>query len=431
MKIPPGMMRRFATALLVATLAGLASCNRRADIAAAPSPNASATLSQDEVERLRALGYVDVADEPADPSKLGVMVHDRVRSQPGYNLFTNALLCSTQIIDADGHVVHSWSHEPCYRWNNTVLLPDGDLLAIARDRAETTSNRMAEGRHLIRFRWDGTVVWDTQIAAHHDVQLTPRDQIAVLTFKHRLIPEVHPSAPVKEDYLTLLSPAGEVLEEASLYELLKAAPDQFKFQQVTAKTEEDRDDLDLLHSNSVDWMSFPELAARDPLYAPANVLICMRHQDTVAVVSWDRKQVIWAWGQGELSGPHDAEVLPNGHFLIFDNGLVRGWSRVIELDPLTHRIVWQYRAPDSSFYTRSRGANQRLVNGNTLIVASDAGRAFEIEPDGTIVWEFLNPNLSEGRRVVIVRMRRFASEFVEGLLSAGSRAPGASPGGAD
>ena len=31
-----------------------------------------------------------------------------------------------------------------------------------------------------------------------------------------------------------------------------------------------------------------------------------------------------------------------------------------------------------------------LENGNILLAETDAGRAFEVTPDGTVVWEVLN-----------------------------------------
>ena len=125
---------------------------------------------------------------------------------------------------------------------------------------------------------------------------------------------------------------------------------------------------------------------------------------------------MWAWGHGRISGPHDATLLPSGNILVFDNGLGRDWSRVVEVDPLTREIVWEYRPSDpKSFNTETRGANQRLRNGNTLITESDNGRAFEVDRDGRIVWEFLNSNITDKREPsVIVRMRRFEGvEFAE------------------
>jgi hypothetical protein len=34
-------------------------------------------------------------------------------------------------------------------------------------------------------------------------------------------------------------------------------------------------------------------------------------------------------------------MLPNGHIMVYDNGTRRGYSRVIELDPLSAEIVWE------------------------------------------------------------------------------------------
>ena len=111
-------------------------------------------------------------------------------------------------------------------------------------------------------------------------------------------------------------------------------------------------------------------------------------------------------------------MLDSGNLLIFDNGLRRGWSRVIELDPLTGEIAWEYRAdPPESFYSKSRGSSQRLPNGNTLICESDRGRAFEVTASGEVVWEWLNPARDgEGRLSTLVRMKRLPVEQIAPLM---------------
>ena len=93
-------------------------------------------------------------------------------------------------------------------------------------------------------------------------------------------------------------------------------------------------------------------------------------------------------------------------------------SDAIELDPRSERIVWEYRAPDpESFYTASHGAAQRLPNGNTLITESTKGHAFEVMPDGEIVWEYYSPHLNDReRRATITRLYRYDADMVEGLL---------------
>ena len=84
-----------------------------------------------------------------------------------------------------------------------------------------------------------------------------------------------------------------------------------------------------------------------------------------------------------LGGQHDPELLPNGHILLFDNHgnylSPEGISRVIEIDPNTLGIVWQYAGTATRpLASDIRSEQQRLPNGNTLIVESDGGRLVEV-----------------------------------------------------
>jgi outer membrane protein assembly factor BamB len=111
-------------------------------------------------------------------------------------------------------------------------------------------------------------------------------------------------------------------------------------------------------------------------------------------------------------------VLDDGHILLFDNGIARGWSRALEMDPMTGAVVWEYKAPNPrDFFSASRGAAQRLPNGNTLLTDSDHGTAFEVTPAGEVVWRYNCPERNDrGHRETIVRMKRYPPEFVEKLL---------------
>jgi hypothetical protein len=407
-------------ALFCLLAASSAACSDAEGPNADLSPSAQdLQVDEEEAARLRALGYTGVAEAPADPDRLGVVHHDRQRAQPGLNYFTNAQSCSAWLVDMDGSELRSWQQDSCDLWGNSVLLSGGDVLVIHESHREHRNPRkpgafepLSEARELLRLGPDGRVLWRTQLPVHHDVDLTPRDQIATLTYRHRLVADVHPRVPVRDHYIAVLNPEGELLEEVSILDLLPTAPAPFHLKEIEPKfnKKEGLRQVDLLHSNSIEWMRRPGLVELDPLYSPSNLLISLRHQDCVAIVDWDRKRVLWIWGQGELSGPHDATLLRNGHVLVFDNGLGRGWSRVVEVDPLENRVVWEYRAPaGEDFFTATRGAAQRLANGNTLITESDKGRAFEVTPSGEVVWDFLNPNVDEeGKPIVIVRMRRLA-----------------------
>ena len=92
-------------------------------------------------------------------------------------------------------------------------------------------------------------------------------------------------------------------------------------------------------------------------------------------------------------------MLDNGNILVFDNGLHQngfpmGWSRVLEVNPDSGKIVWSYEGGDKTtqyFYSSTMSSCQRLPNGNTLICEGPKGRFFEVTAGGEIVWEYINP----------------------------------------
>jgi len=71
---------------------------------------------------------------------------------------------------------------------------------------------------------------------------------------------------------------------------------------------------------------------------------------------------------------------------------------VIELDPRTHKTVWEYRAkPAYTFFSPHISGAQRLPTGNTLICEGQWGRLFEVTPEGDIVWEYVSPFMGPDR----------------------------------
>ena len=104
---------------------------------------------------------------------------------------------------------------------------------------------------------------------------------------------------------------------------------------------------------------------------------------------------------GVVSHQHAPVPLPGGNILAFDNGNFRpgahiAYSRVVEIDPATHAVVWSYQDENvAAFYTPFMGNAQRLWNGNTHITESATGRLFEVTPRGEVVWEYIIPWFAE------------------------------------
>jgi hypothetical protein len=98
-------------------------------------------------------------------------------------------------------------------------------------------------------------------------------------------------------------------------------------------------------------------------------------------------------GLNGLNGPRDAFELSNGNWLITD--MLN--HRVIEVNPYTKQIVWQYGTTGVA----GSGANQlnspysavRMPNGDTLIADEGNYRIIEVTPDKQIVWTLTGADL--------------------------------------
>jgi hypothetical protein len=381
-----------------------------------PAPPSDDT--QERIERLRSLGYLDTSGLARVGAGSGARVLDPAATAPGYTLAVFAGTCTCQLMSARGEIVRSWTDAPCHRWEHAELLPDGDLVVVgARLDEDKVPDPIESGRYLLRLSWDGREVWRLPINAHHDVSLTPEGKLLTLVMKRRRIPAIDPSRDVADDVPTMLSQDGKVLDSFSLYDVLSSSKVPFTFQRAGGGTSE-RGAIDLLHTNSLRSASRPALAARSPIYGSGSVILTSRHQDALLIVDWASRQLLWQWGRGVVSGPHEASVLPDGRVLVFDNGLSRGWSRVLDLDPLAPEQLVQFAPGGSRFFSRVMGSCQRLANGNTLIVNSEGGAAFELTPQGAPAWIYEGTQAtSDGHRVKIIRMRRIPSDLVDGILA--------------
>ena len=129
---------------------------------------------------------------------------------------------------------------------------------------------------------------------------------------------------------------------------------------------------------------------------PSRVVLCLRNVDAMVTVDLSSDEVVSAIGPGTLDWPHAPSIVegPDGsrRLLAFDNGKHRGWSRVVELDPASGEVLWEWRGTEQRpLWSELRGYAQRLPGGRTLVTESERGRAIEIDSAGRVVWEFLNP----------------------------------------
>jgi len=192
-----------------------------------------------------------------------------------------------------------------------------------------------------------------------------------------------------------------------------------------------------------DWMHINSMSvlgpnrwydAGDERFHPDNIIWDARETNIIAIIDKASGRIAWKIGPdygidkklkalGWMIGQHHAHMIPRGlpgegNILVFDNGgwagygapnpgaptgiknVLRDYSRVVEFDPVSLEIVWQYTPKEAGlvhpmdsnrFYSPFISSAQRLPNGNTLITEGSGGRIFEVTAGHDIVWEYISP----------------------------------------
>ena len=197
---------------------------------------------------------------------------------------------------------------------------------------------------------------------------------------------------------------------------------------------------DWMHMNSISTLGPNKwYDGGDERFHPENIIWDGRETNITAITDKQTGKIVWQVGPDFsasealrkmewIIGQHHAHLIPRGlpgegNILVFDNGgwagygspnpgapsgnrnARRDFSRIIEYDPITLEVVWQYpprdrrniNPGDGVFYSSFMSSAQRLPNGNTLITEGADGRIFELTPEHEIVWEYMSPYAFRGR----------------------------------
>jgi hypothetical protein len=285
-------------------------------------------------------------------------------------------------------------------WRRAYLLENGDVLAIF------------EGFGLIKVDKDSNLLWTAANQAHHDLAFGPGGEIYLLTRKAHVVPRLGVSTPVLEDFVVVLDAEGRELRRVSLLECLESS----EFANLLTKEVINWEDL--FHTNSIELLDGSFIQYDSSLTA-GRVLISIFRLNLAAVVDLDEEAIVRGWA-GDFRGQHDPKLVEGGGLLIFDNFGLGERSRVLELAAGDGSERWSFAGSDEiPFYSESCGTAQRLPNGNTLVTESDGGRAFELTPDGELVWEFYNPHRAGEQQEFIAtlfEMLRLPEDFDTGWL---------------
>jgi len=371
----------------------------------------------------------------------GVTRYDPVEAYHCDFLFTGTNQ-KTYLIDMQGHVLHRWDMA-----GFPAKMVDPKLEGGARGVIGLRIARIPKGSHaggLYHFPayrnsgnltfgyvdWQGKILWQWGTQApggaalqHHDWEKLPNGDTLILSdrvtrlkaFGNRwmidpVIYDVNPAGHIVWSWQASRHLKGLGFSGARLEQMVRVAQPNY------------------LTINAMRTLGPNHWAASgDKRFTPDNIMISSRNGNVLAIISRKTGHIVWRMGPGfphrptgqfwimgkkppyaidGFSGQHDAHLIPEGlpgagDLLVLDDEGEGGYphadlpvfsgSRVLEINPVTRKVVWAYTGTKRSFFTPFEGSVQRLPNGNTLVDEAIWGRFFQVTPKGKIVWEYISP----------------------------------------
>ncbi len=374
-------------------------------------------------------------------------IYDPARAYNSYVLFS-APDGNTHLIDLNGNEVHRWNK---FGFPPEMLDPTqtggekGHILVQLKNSASQFGNIFAN-QEVGELAWDGTVVWrwGTQAPGgkarqNHDISRLPNGNTLLITTIDHVVVGVS-DKPIADQKIVEVSQTGQVVWSWTagdhIDEFGISPPGRELLRQKYRNGDRGFGFLTINDMQPIGpnhWFD-----AGDKRFAPDNIVIDSREASFIAIIDKQTGKIVWRLGPDhaaaqseataiaspvrtfslatprpvdQTSGQHDAHIIPEGlpgagNLLVFDNEgpsgfpstqlSVQSGSRILEIDPQTQTIVWQYTSIDSDrspwgFYSSFISSVRRLPNGNTLIDEGMNGRLFQVTPDGEIVWEYVNP----------------------------------------
>jgi hypothetical protein len=359
---------------------------------------------------IRPSKYLRRAPYPGD----GVVLHRPGEVQPGVTLMTGLWdsMAGLTLRTLDGKELHRWRFVFSQLWPDTPHLSPEEIPFNDWDTHIHGAVLYPEGDVVFNFEYAGLtrldrcgrVVWRLPYRTHHAVSTDEHGNLWAVGIKQRHVeatdrfPGLAP--PFAEESIVQVSPTdGRILREISLLDVIYGS----SYEGVLFATGQDEvllESEDPLHANHVEVLP-SSMDAAFPLFDAGDILVSMRELNLLMVIDGKTAKVKWA-KTGPWLRQHDPHFLPNGQISVFDNrridnpghaagGKPRFASRLVTVDPQSGRVSVVYEGTlEQPFFTPIMGKHQYLPNGNILISEPLAGRAFEITPDGRMVWSFIS-----------------------------------------
>ncbi|MDD5173961.1 MAG: arylsulfotransferase family protein [Candidatus Omnitrophica bacterium] len=329
---------------------------------------------------------------------------------------------SIVVMDLNGKVIHRWIVDWFKIWPDAKHVPKASLPKslpgtsvhgiVLMDNGDLIFNFERLG--LVRMDIRGRVIWRLPYRTHHSVFKDDDGNLWVCGFKEHLVPDARfPgfSPPFHEDTILVVSPEGVIIQEWSVPEILRKndlAGLLYMPSAVASNTS-----LDRLHLNDVE--PFPA-NLKEGFFKKGDVLVSLRNINTVFVFNRESQKIGFIM-TGKFVKQHDPNFIDGNSFSLFDNNRISSkledfQSRILIVSAPENTVrVFFEGSSKTPFRSETSGKHMWLPNGNLLITETDQGRAFEINPRGEVVWEYIN-YIGGGKAGGVAEVRRLSPEYI-------------------
>lgn len=338
------------------------------------------------------------------------------------------------LIDMNGNFVHTWPYTGFPVEMIDPEINDGERGHIICQKEP----EIYSCENLLIVDWDANIIWEWgekapggEARQNHDLSPLPNGNVLIVAFTEITIPDISDES-ISDQVIYEISREGDIVWKwVSSEHIEELGFIGEKKELLLSKKSRPRSSIfvinDMAPLGPNQWFK-----QGDERFHPDNIMIDSREGCFMAIIEKRSGKVVWRMGPeypgsydnskrsfvgrfprpvDSICGQHDAHIIPEGlpgegNVLVFDNQGAAGippiylnmfpGSRVLEIDPITQEIVWQYDAssgglPFWHFFSSFISSARRLPNGNTLICEGMYGRLFQVTEKGEIVWEYINP----------------------------------------
>ncbi len=375
-------------------------------------------------------------------------------SYNGYTLFAPMTSTTTYLINNCGEEIHSWPSE-YKPGLSAYVLDDGTLLRTRNtSNANFDAGGSGGGIEMLDWNgnviWEYTISTSDN-CQHHDVEYLPNGNILAVVWDAKTSEEASLAGrnvsgetlwteKIIEIEPDLVNGGATIVWEWKAWDHLVQDVDEDKINYGVVSESPELININFFANNPTmeDWLHINSVAYNEEFdqiilssHSFSEVWIIDHSTTTNEATSnsggtynkggdllyrWGNPQ---AYNQGTeanqlLFKQHDAHWIDSdfsdgGMIMVFNNqaGSPSEYSEINIINPPVDEVGnysysgtsyepsefhWTYQAAVSTdFYASNISGAQRLPNGNTLICEGPSGNFFEVNYEGTIVWEYVNP----------------------------------------